>query len=102
MTLPEILQSEFKTELKCYEDGKCMPFLTSFERDGIMQGRLQSSRESIIIILETRFENVPEVLKNQINALNDLQLLKSLHKQSVTISSLEDFEKLLTQSQEDN
>ncbi|HLO86038.1 MAG TPA: hypothetical protein VK203_13670 [Nostocaceae cyanobacterium] len=102
MTLPEILQSEFKTELKRYEEGKSMPFLTSFERDGIMQGSLQATRENIIEVLETRFGNLPEQLKNQINVLNDLQMLKSLHKQAITIASLEDFEQLLAPSQGEN
>ncbi|HLP91072.1 MAG TPA: transposase [Nostocaceae cyanobacterium] len=102
MTLPEVLQSDFKTELKRYEEGKRMPFLTSFERDGIMQGKLENSRENIIDILETRFGDLSEELKNEINVLNDLQLLKSLHKQTVTVASLEDFEQLLQPSQEEN
>ncbi|HLP91073.1 MAG TPA: hypothetical protein VK184_21135 [Nostocaceae cyanobacterium] len=49
-----------------------------------------------------RFGNLSEELKNKINALNDLQLLKSLHKQTVTVASLEDFEQLLQPSQEED
>lgn len=98
MTLPEILQFEFKTELKRYEEGKRMPFLTSFEVDGM----LKMLHENVIEILETRFGNLSDKLKNQINALNDLQVLKSLHKQAITIASLEDFEQLLKPSQEEN
>ncbi|MFM7369419.1 MAG: transposase, partial [Sphaerospermopsis kisseleviana] len=102
MTLPPILQSDFKTELNRYEEGKRMPFLTSFEIDGIRQGSLQTSRENVIEILEIRFGNVSDDLKNQINSLEDLQLLKSLHKQAITIASVEDFEQLLASSQGDN
>ncbi|MBE9054897.1 transposase [Sphaerospermopsis sp. LEGE 08334] len=102
MTLPPILQSDFKTELNRYEEGKRMPFLTSFEIDGIRKGSLQTSRENVIEILEIRFGNVSDDLKNQINSLEDLQLLKSLHKQAITIASVEDFEQLLVASQGDN
>lgn len=102
MTLPEILQSEFKKELKRYEEGKPMPFLTSFERDGIAQGKLENSHELILEILEMRFGNLSEQFKNQINSVNDLALLKSLCKQAAVITSLENFQQLLTQNQGEN
>lgn len=98
MTLPPILQSDFKTELNRYNEGKSMPFLTSFEIDGMVK----SCRENVIEILETRFGNVSDDLKNQINSLEDLQLLKSIFKQAITIASVEDFEHLLVSSQGDN
>lgn len=98
MTLPPILQSDFKTELNRYNEGKRMPFLTSFEIDGM----IKNSRENVIEILETRFGNVSDDLKNQINSLEDLQLLKSIFKQAITIASVEDFEHLLVSSQGDN
>ena len=80
-----------------------MTFITSFERDGIVkgkiEGKIENNRENIIEVLETRFASVPENMKNQINALDDLALLKSLVKQAVIIVSLEEFQQLLISSQ---
>ena len=74
-----------------------MPFLTSFEQDGITIGTLKNARESVIEILEMRFNNVSAELKDRINSLDDLQWLKHLHKQSITIPLLEEFQQLLAQ-----
>ncbi|MEA5619015.1 transposase [Cronbergia sp. UHCC 0137] len=93
MTLPETLQFQFKTELNRYEEENRMPFLTSFEIDGM----LKMGHENVIQILETRFGNLSDNLKNQINSLKDLDFLKSLVKQAVTVASLENFEELLQQ-----
>lgn len=97
VTLPEDLQYEFKKELKRYEGGRRMPFLTSFEQDGITIGSLKTARESVIEVLEIRFSNVSAELKDRINSLDDLQWLKHLHKQSITSPLLEEFQQLLAQ-----
>ena len=99
MALPEAVQQEFKTEIRRIEEESRMPYITSFERDGIQygiqQGLLQKSHEVLIDVLETRFSTVPDTLKNSIFAINDLALLKQLHKRASTIDSVQEFEQLL-------
>ena len=72
-----------------------MPYVTSFERDA----KLETTREDVIDILETRFSSVPDTLKNSVFAINDLALLKRLHKRAITVTSVQEFEELLTQGE---
>lgn len=72
-----------------------MPYITSFERDA----KLEIARENVIEVLETRFSAVPDTLSQTINAINDLALLKRLHKQTITVTSVEDFIQMLAETQ---
>jgi hypothetical protein len=77
------------------EEERRMPYITTFERDA----KLEIARENVIEVLETRFSVVPDALSQRINSLNDLALLKQLHKQTITVPSLEDFVQMLTKTQ---
>lgn len=67
MVLPEELAISFKTEIKSYEEARKMLYVTSIQRlakqkgieEGLQDGRqlgvIQSSRDSVIEVLETRF-----------------------------------------------
>ncbi|NES73921.1 MAG: hypothetical protein F6K24_56435 [Okeania sp. SIO2D1] len=61
------------------------------------KGKLKSTRESIITVLETRFENVPTNLVDAINEIDNIQSLKQLTKTAVLIDCLESFATLLSQ-----
>ena len=93
MILPEELKREFQTEVYNYEEEKKMPYITSIEEIGMVK----STRESIIIVLETRFENVPANIVDAVNQIDDIQSLKQLHKTTILIDSLESFVALLPQ-----
>lgn len=75
-----------------------MPYITSFERDA----KLEIARENVIEVLETRFSSLPDALSQRINAINDLDLLKRLHKQAITVTSVEKVVQILTESQEES
>ena len=76
-----------------------MPYITSIERRamarGELQGRLETARESIIEVLEIRFEVVPQSIVEVINKINDLSRLKSLFRQAITIASLSEFQEFI-------
>ncbi|GLI36473.1 hypothetical protein [Desulforhabdus amnigena] len=123
MVLPEDIESSFTEALKQYEEDMKMPYVTSVERRGIQkgiqkgiqqgiekgiekgietgikkgirQGLLQNSRESIIEILEARFEIVPSSISKNISAMEDLSLLKMLLKKAATVDSLQKFKEIL-------
>jgi hypothetical protein len=95
MILPDAVQQEFKTQIKRIEEERQMPYITSFERDA----KLEIARESVIEVLETRFSSLPNDLSQRINAINDLALLKRLHKQAITVTSVEEVVQILTESQ---
>ncbi|KYC38201.1 transposase [Scytonema hofmannii PCC 7110] len=94
MALPEELERVFDNEMNRYEEEKKMPYITSVERVGM----LKVQREYLIDTLETRFGEVPPELMEKIENLYDMPVLKQLHRQAITIGSLEEFQQLLGQN----
>ena len=72
-----------------------MPYVTSVERLARQEGVLQQKREDVIEVLEVRFEELPDELVEKINQIEDLELLKTLLRQGITISSIAEFQGLL-------
>ncbi|MEY3223123.1 MAG: hypothetical protein RLZZ203_1979 [Cyanobacteriota bacterium] len=107
MVLPEELAISFKTEIKSYEEARKMRYVTSIERlakqegieEGLQEGRqlgvIQSSQDSVIEVLETRFGEVPITIIDAVNNINDSSVLKTLLKRAISIPSLAGFEQLL-------
>ncbi len=95
MRLPEGMEESFLTEMHQYEEGKKMEYITSVERigikKGIQQGFLQALRGALVDVLEERFETVSRSLRNSLKDINDPDILKSLHKKALHVSSLEEF-----------
>ncbi|NEQ38024.1 MAG: transposase [Okeania sp. SIO3I5] len=101
MILPEELKRQFQTEVYNYEEEKKMPYITSIEQIGLEKGEqigiVKSAKESIITVLETRFENVPVNIVDAVNQIDNIQSLKQLTKTAVLIDSLESFVDILPQ-----
>jgi hypothetical protein len=82
-----------------------MPYITSVERMGIEKGKpqgklegiLQNRRETVIDALEIRFDNVPSDLVDAINQIENPSLLKTLHRQAITLDSLSEFQSYFNQ-----
>ncbi|NET62502.1 MAG: hypothetical protein F6K47_42325 [Symploca sp. SIO2E6] len=83
-----------------------MPLLSHMEirgmQRGIEKGTVQNARESVLEVLEVRFEVVPPEVIDTINQIEDVSVLKQLHRQAITISSMVDFQQLLSQGQADS
>ena len=69
-----------------YENGKA---------EGKAEGVLKRSQEDILEILEERFYVVPDFLKEAIENILDQGILKFLHKATVRVASLVEFEKAM-------
>jgi hypothetical protein len=91
MVLPSTLDLSFREELKRVQEENRMPYITGFERDGMVI----NARENLIEVLQTRFGIIPDELSGRIQEIEDLAVLKRLHKQSITIASVEEFERLM-------
>lgn len=64
---------------------------------GIEQGAKETTIESILLFLDTRFEaNTTETLKPTLEAIDDLQRLKHLLREAIRTQSLEAFTRTLT------
>jgi hypothetical protein len=95
MFLPEELANNFKTELRNDEEAGRMRYVTSIERLAKQEGRVESARESIIEVLEVRFGEIPNPILAKINGINEVSLLKTIHRQAIAIPSLDAFLELM-------
>jgi len=65
-------------------------------QQGMQQGMLQKAQDDVIEILDVRFGNISKVLKKKIKDISNLEILKLLHKEAITVESVDGFKKLLT------
>lgn len=96
LRLPEDMEERFSDEIYRYEENMRMPYVTSsVERQGIRQGALLTFREAVMNVLETRFGAILKSVKNGINLIDDLELLKKLLGKAVVANSLKEFKEIL-------
>ncbi len=92
MMLPEELEKRFADDIHQYEEDNQMPYVTSVERIGIQKGLLQgmqqgllfNSRESVIEILEARFDAAPKSVVNTIKKIDDISIKTTVDELSQT------------------
>ena len=106
MTLPDTMEKEFQQEIRNFEEGNTMRYVTNFERivreDGISEGMRQKGRETVIEALEVRFQEVPTDIVESISSLEDLNQLKTLLRQAITIGSISEFRQILEELKEES
>ncbi|WP_293062224.1 MULTISPECIES: DUF4351 domain-containing protein [unclassified Moorena] len=107
MALPEELELELNQELERYQEERQMPLISRVEEramkrgleQGLQEGLQQGFQETVVKILQNRFESVSPELVAAINAIEDISVLKQLIDHSLKSNSLEEFEQLLAQHQ---
>ena len=65
---------------------------------GFKLGVIQTSRDYVIELLEARFGEVPSLIVDFVNKIDDASVLKALFKITITIPSLEEFQQVLESS----
>jgi len=98
MSLPEQLQRRFEVKLTSYQEERQMPVLSRMELRGMQAGILQNARESVLEVLDVRFEVVPTEVIEAVKQIEDPSVLKRLHRQAISITSIEEFQQVLEQS----
>lgn len=102
MELSPTLEKQFDEAVLQYEEEHRMKYITSFERHGIkkgmQQGQLRTLREGIMDILHVRFEDVPAAATDTLNTIDDVARLQQLHRDAVTVSSVEAFLAMLPEA----
>ena len=101
MILPQEMSEQFKTDLIRFEEEARMPYVTSIERlalqEGHHKGRQEGLRESIIETLQLRFEGATPELLATLEQIQELQVLRDIHKLAVTATSLTAFTERLSE-----
>ena len=64
-------------------------------RQGLQQGKIQEAQEAGLDNIEARFEIVPESMAKEVQGIEDLGVLKALHRGSVKVATLDEFKALL-------
>ena len=103
MPLPDDLKIQFRNQLQQRLPDKTMPHITLFEElalkegleKGLEKGIVQNAREAILDVLDTRFGQVPESLRERVNAIGGERLLKDLHRRAILTPSLKEFQATL-------
>jgi len=111
MPLSDALKIQFRNQLQQRLPDKTMPHITLFEElalkegrqegrqeglvEGLEKGILQTAREAIIDVLDTRFGQVPDSVRERVNALCSEPTLKNLLRRAVRTPSLEEFQSAL-------
>ncbi|MEQ9486462.1 hypothetical protein [Coleofasciculus sp. F4-SAH-05] len=93
IALPKREEDRLWQEIQTLEEERKMPYITSVERIGIRKGQ----QGAIIRILEVRFKNIPQKLREAIGKIEALEVLGTLLVQAVTTQSLEAFESVANQ-----
>jgi len=107
MPLPGALKIQFRNQLQQSLTDKTMPHITLFEelalKEGIQKGRqegrqeglekgiVQTAREAILDVLDSRFGEVPDSVRERINVLCSEPTLKDLLRRAARASSLDEF-----------
>jgi predicted transposase YdaD len=68
------------------------------EKKGIEKGVLKKARETVIDVLEARFEAVPTPLISKIKKIKDTSILKMLHKNAIFVGSVNEFNEIMSQT----
>jgi len=80
-----------------------MPHITLFEElalkegleKGLEKGLVQNAREAIIDVLDTRFDHVPESVRERVSAIGSETTLRELLRRAVRTPSIEEFQAAL-------
>ncbi|MCX6864206.1 MAG: hypothetical protein NT050_15070, partial [Verrucomicrobia bacterium] len=115
MPLPDDLKIQFRNQLQQRLTDKTMPHITLFEelalkeglekgiqkgiqkgllegrQEGLEKGIVQTAREAILDVLDTRFGEVPDSVRERINSLDDDRTLKDLLRRAARVPSLAEF-----------
>jgi hypothetical protein len=97
LELPEDLKQAFRDDLAQYEQERQMPYITSIERMGIEQGRVEGQRSLIDLLLSQKIGQLSQPLDDRISALSS-EKLNSLAIALLNFSTLEDLESWLQEN----
>ena len=90
MDLPDPLADEFWKELKQHEEKEHMPFVSTPERFGRVEGRVEGRKDGIEAILDLRFGAAGTQLMPEVRQIHDENLVEKILKAAKTVASPEE------------
>ncbi len=99
MILPKNLEKQLTTELQVQQKSNTLIPISSFElavleqgvEQGIERGNRNKAQEAVLDALETRFGEISDLVREQVQSLTDAIELKRLHRRAILVSDLNSF-----------
>jgi len=95
MALPPALEQGFSDTVNVELEEHGMPYVTSWERQGVQKGLEQGLRQGLLLglqdVLLVRFESVPSDILGALDAIQDDDVLRELNRAAVKSETLESF-----------
>ncbi len=99
MVLPGKLEREFDIEHTQFEEARSMKYVTSIERrgraEGRVEGRAEALRTAALDFLAARFGDIPYELREELEALDSEAVLKRLPRLAAVATGFDDFRRQL-------
>ena len=91
MISPEDLEKQLTTELQVQQKSNTLIPISSFELAVLEQGKRNKAQEDVLDALETRFGEISDLVREQVQSLTDAIELKRLHRRAILVSDLNSF-----------
>ncbi len=91
----DIDKGAFSHKVKTLHSTKIQTEAMTLAQQFHQEGRLEGQMQAVIDALQTRFERVPDGLREEIAKINDSARLQDLHREAIRCSDLESFSKAL-------
>ena len=92
----DFLLKFFKEEMKMLREASIVQdWINEGIEKGKKNGKLETLQEYILDILEERFGIIKKGVSRKLELIDDPAVLKSLHKKSIKVASLDEFAKIL-------
>ena len=81
------------------KEGELMTLAEQLRREGLEQGleqgQLEATRDSVLDILEARFEIAPQDIVKELKGIDEIAVLRQLRKKAVVVEGLEEFREMV-------
>jgi hypothetical protein len=77
LALPEELETRFEAEIRAWKEAEKMPYVTSFERMGIKQGRLEEGIRALFLVGITRLGEPDDAARRRIESETELEQIET-------------------------
>ena len=91
MISPEDLEKQLNTELQVQQKNNTLIPISSFELAVLEQGKRNKAQEDVLDALDTRFGEISDLVREQVQSLTDAIELKRPHRRAILVSDLNSF-----------
>jgi hypothetical protein len=77
------------------KEGELMTIAEQLRKEGLEQGQLEATRDSVLDNLEVRFGIIPQDIVKELKGIDEIAVLRQLRKKAVVVEGLEEFREMV-------